>query len=536
MKKAIKFISILILGLITIACSKTVSDKPWTDGKSIQGDPLEIEISDKTIKEYEKKMAQGKALAEEAKDFDAFLDIYNDLQSFSSLCFQAECTNEVKYDVFAKEKDKEQYLAYSSLGNKVDQWFNEIEHLVAKNDFKSLFFEGMSDQQIQDYIGVELPQEYYDAQNNIDQLTADYYALDYDKNYYKNIDVLYKQLLESEKVIASYKGYDNYLEYCYPNVYGRDYSIDDTDTFFEYLYRYGVPAYQNYNAKADNRMAQLSDDELDFAYTLLYGDAFTECFNYIEDYKDYYGGFLKEGFDGLFCKNGHYNISYEDGGMSGAYQNSFSYNGSRYNYVYFGPGYHDAITVVHEFGHYLADLVNPYSYISYDFAETQSQADEFLFLQYIRQSDAYDFSKNFGEFIVDYYIANDISSMFTCAAVNEAEKIIYSQDTYELGDLEKAVRSIYEKYPALDDMYGLDSMIKYCTDVTMYSPGYYISYATSILGALGVNKVASTDFAKAKELYEKIINPNGHFDYVEGYKYVGLGDPFAEDTFKYIFG
>ena len=221
--------------------------------------------------------------------------------------------------------------------------------------------------------------------------------------------------------------------------------------------------------------------------------------------------------------------------MDGAYQYCIPYNGSTYNYVFFGPGYHYSIAIVHEFGHYLASCADPYGYLSYDFAETQSQSDEFLFLQFLRQSTDYGFSTNFKEFLLDYYVGDDITNMLICAVVNEAEKIVYSQDGYELGDLEKAVRSIYEKYPLLDNLYDLASMINYCTSVTMYSPGYYISYATSILGALEVNKLASTNYDEAKALYDKIIHPNGHGGYVDGYKYVGLGDPFSEDTFKYIF-
>lgn len=534
MKKVFKIITLIVTGLITIACSAG-NAKPWTQGKSVQGNPIEVEISAKEMKEIEEKMEKGKALAEEAKDFAAFLDIYNELRKDKSLCFQADETNELKYHVFAKEEDKEQYLSYIELQNKINQWFNEVEHMCAENDFKPLLYGDMSDEDIQAYIGVKLPQEYYDADNKISQLIADYYALDDDDNYYNNVDILYKQLQECQKVVATYLGYDNYLDYCYSNVYGRDYSVSDTDSFFANLYKYAVPTYQKYSNLISSLGPSLTQDELKLADTIFYGDAFTQCFDLIEDYKDFYGGFLKEQFDGLFCKNGHYNISYEKNGLAGAYQNCFTYNGNPYNYVFFGPGYHYSIAIVHEFGHYLSSCANPYSGVSFDFAETQSQSDEFLFLQYLRQSDKYDFSNAFKDFLVDYYVKEDIVNMFICAVVNEAEKIVYAQDSYEIGDLEKAVTSIYNKYPILDEMYNLDYMIMYCTDVTMYSSGYYISYSTSILGALAVNSLAAKNYDQAKELYAKIIDPKQHVGYVDGYKYVGIGDPFSEDTFKTIF-
>ena len=34
----------------------------------------------------------------------------------------------------------------------------------------------------------------------------------------------------------------------------------------------------------------------------------------------------------------------------------------------------------------------------------------------------------------------------------------------------------------------------------------------------------------------KLIELDGNFGYLDAYQYAGLGDPFEENTFKYIFG
>ena len=516
--------------------SSLSTDKPWTKGETIQGDPLEIEISDATIKEYSEKMDRGIELANEGKDFNAFTKIYNDMQSYYYLCWQALRTNGLKHDVYGTDEDERQSLAYSAIATDVEQWFNKVEHICAKNAFKTSFFEGMSDAEIQEYIGQELPQEYYDAQNKTNELISAYYDLDDDEDLYNNIDILYDQLHEAEKTIATYQGYDNYLEYCYENVYGRDYSVADTDSFFLNVYKYAVPAYQSLSSELNGLMNKLTVKEKRIANSILYGDSFTECFNYIEDYKDFFGGFLKQEFDGLFTENGHYNISYEEEGTPGAYEDEFPYGDSSYNYVFFGPGYHSATTVVHEFGHYLAAQANPLSLGSYDLAETQSQSNEYLFLQYLSRFGNYDFSDNFKQFLIDYFVYENIFYLVIPALVNEVEKIVYASSDYKIGDLEDAVDFLYQVYPELSSIYSPDSTYYYCAHVTMYSPGYYISYATSLMGAFNINKIASDNYNAAKEAYMKLIYLDGNFGYLDAYQYAGLGNPFDEETFDYIFG
>lgn len=515
--------------------SSTSIDKPWTKGETIQGDPWEVEISDEKISEYASKMERGKALAQQATDFNAFIDIYDDLDEYYSLCQLAINSNMLKNDVYGLDEDEEQYLTYSEIATQVEQWFNEVEHICANNAFKRKLFAGMSDQEIQNYIGVELPQAYYDAQNKTNQLIADYYNLENGKDYYDNLDILYKQLHEAEKTIATYLGYDNYLDYCYENTYGRDYSPSDTDSYFANVYKYAIPAYENLSDELEVLKSRLTTNERKTANTILHADAFVNCFEYIEDYADYMGGFFKQEFNGLFTENGHYNISYEDNGTPGAYEYEFPYGNGVYNYVFYGPGYHDSISIVHEFGHYLAGQANPLSIASYDLAETQSQADEFMFLQYLAQFGDYGFSDNLKQYIVDYYLVDDIFFIVIPALVNEVEKLVYAGD-YELGDLEAAVDLLYEQYPALNDFYDKEYTYEYCADVTMYSAGYYISYSTSLLGALNINKIATNNYQEAKDAYLKLIELDGNFGYLDAYQYAGLGDPFEENTFKYIFG
>ena len=66
---------------------------------------------------------------------------------------------------------------------------------------------------------------------------------------------------------------------------------------------------------------------------------------------------------------------------------------------YFGPGYQDMLTVLHELGHYGAMLINEGFDGSMDIAETHSQGNEYLFLSYLytkRHSATYDVLIKYG--------------------------------------------------------------------------------------------------------------------------------------------
>ena len=71
--------------------------------------------------------------------------------------------------------------------------------------------------------------------------------------------------------------------------------------------------------------------------------------------------------------------------------------------------------------------------------------------------------------------------------------------------------------------------------VSIDSPGYYISYATSLVGSLNVDMLARESFASGKEAYLKLINYEGVSDYRDVYEYAGLMDPLSLEAFRYIF-
>jgi hypothetical protein len=169
---------------------------------------------------------------------------------------------------------------------------------------------------------------------------------------------------------------------------------------------------------------------------------------------------------------------------------------------------------------------------SFDLCETHSQSNEVLFLNYYINNQ--DISTNLKTYLRDYKIADFIESVILCSLVNETEKRCYNSESLKTGDLEKYLRKIYSENRSLMTAYDFDNALYYITYVSMSSPCYYISYATSQLGSLNIEKLAYTDFDKAKDSYLKLFKYDNCNTYREVYEYAGLYDPLSEDMFKYI--
>ena len=71
---------------------------------------------------------------------------------------------------------------------------------------------------------------------------------------------LYAEFVQNNNKIADILGYDNYLEYAYENVYGRNYSHEDVAEFIDYIIKYISPSY---NATYDRWSAGFNFDAND---------------------------------------------------------------------------------------------------------------------------------------------------------------------------------------------------------------------------------------------------------------------------------
>ena len=511
--------------------------EPWKSGKTVEGVKIKYSLTNDDITKATSDMERASALLKAETDYDTFVKILDeDLQKYVKKLNVAIRSEELLYDLYGKTENQNKSLEFKNAKVEYEEWLNDILHEIYHSGFKTLYYEGMTDQEIEEDIGEDYPERYYELNKLESQLTADFYKLDStSRGFVSEVDKLYKQMMAVHKELVSYYGYDDYFQYAYDNIYYRNYEISKTDSFLSLALKYVTDEYTKMWGEKEAAVSKLTKSEKEIYNKIIYGDSFTECFNYLDDYFNYFGGFVKEFADGLFCDGGYYYITYEDNGYDGAYQYTLLQDDApSHPFVLYGKGYHAATYVVHEFGHYMADMTNG-SYTSYDGLETQSQANEYLFFEYLTKYANYGFSDNLKKAILYDHYVDSYWTVVLGAVINELEKRCYSKD-YEVGDLEKAINDIYNKYPNLKNVYSKEAMLNYTIYVVFESPAYYISYATSMMGALYIDKMAQTNYDAAKEAYRKLIyNVDRDYNITDLYTKCGLGDPFDEETFNYIF-
>ncbi len=502
---------------------------PFLSGKTVKGNSFTYDITMESFNEFKKEMDKALEYVEAETNYEYFKDVYDRAEDDYYELIDASEIEYLEYSVSGDSSCLDKSEEFSSAKVDLLEWFNKVEHLAFNNSFKERIWPDKTDEEILEEIGSSMPSEYYELTKKRTELENDYQLLEYGSNtYLDDVDKIFVEYVDVTNKISKYLGYENNLEYSYPEEYRRDYGYEDTDNFFKYVIEYLIPYYYEAYKNYVDSYKIINNQQLNEYKDFLYGDCFNEDkFKNITNYKKYMGGILEESYDNLFKKDGYYFISYEKDGFDGAFQQTIKGT----PLVFYGPGYHDMLTVVHEFGHYTYDLKGGKCFC-YDLCETHSQANELLFLDYYVNNNSLD--ENYKKLLINYKLKDTISSIILFSLVNEIEKICYTKEDLKIGDLKKELEKIYQDNETLKNVYTLKNAYSYIADVTMDSPCYYISYATSLIGSLDIYKMATKDFNKAKESYYKLFIYDCENNYRDIYNYAGLHDPLSEDVFKYI--
>ena len=202
--------------------------------------------------------------------------------------------------------------------------------------------------------------------------------------------------------------------------------------------------------------------------------------------------------------------------------------------AYFGRGYNNCFTVIHEFGHYMNEIYSSEIFAdgeytqSYDLLEMHSQGDELLYLCYLEQNAEY--PGRAMTWIRSYSLVNMFYAAVAGFTVDAFEQAVYL-DQYEgtNADVIMADGTISaDEFGLLYDSICLDYGIEDALDgyweygMTITSPCYYVSYSVSAISVLQLYEVAQTEgFDVAKEQYLKL------FTYVDEDPGMGMQDILA---------
>ncbi len=361
---------------------------------------------------------------------------------------------------------------------------------------------------------------------------------------------LYAEFAENNNKMAQMMGYENYLEYAYENVYGRDYTYQDIDQLSEYVITYITPAFNKIYG-AWNSISGYSDADLAIYYSQA-SDSFFENISgadMVNDYIDLLA--FDSNPDKMISFSDEFNKLISDGNLfRGTYQGAFvtTIYSENMPIAYFGKGYDNCFTIIHEFGHYMNEIysgeiyeMSDYSQ-SYDLLEMHSQGNELLYLAYLE--DHANYPELPGKMIRIYSLVNMFYSIMAGMSVDAFEQAVYlntydgtysdeimADGTITWDEYDKLYEGILTDFGVAD---VLDGYWRY--GMTITSPCYYVSYSVSAISVLQLYEVANTDgFDAAKDSYLKLftyVDEDTEMTMEEILEYAGLLSFEDEELYK----
>ena len=246
---------------------------------------------------------------------------------------------------------------------------------------------------------------------------------------------------------------------------------------------------------------------------------------YLTGYINSYPEEMKTVMNHLFDRNALV-YSTSDNAHSAAYTSYSDY--CEQPFVFLGNGMQNLLTLVHEMGHYVSFYHFTELTLPYDTAEVHSQGNEWLLLYYLDgkiDDDVYEM------LLLDRLLTGlDIAIISTI--VDEYEERIYTGNITSPQQFRAVMESVLEEYKEVEQLYGADVVYNYAQRVTLESPVYYLSYATSELAAMTFYTVAVEDgYDEAQKIYIDLCleTPVGD-SFFDTLSDVGLPDPFQPIT------
>ena len=459
----------------------------------------------------------------------------------------------IQADIDFNNADKQaDQLAITNYYDEVLADYNSIFPLVYETPLREFFFYGMSQDQIDSLLeetrNASDP-EWVRLSNDNNRIENEYNALS-STQIEKGAEVLdlYEQFVANNNAMAKIKGYDNYMEYAYKEIYGREYTPDQSAIYFEYLKQYLAPLVGKYHSLYNENNTSISAKHKtayeDFAQRSFFDSISAN--HSINDFLQTIKTTDKDGnetsYSAIFEELMR-NQNYFTGTYDGAYM--WYIRSLKTPILFFGPS--GGNTVVHEFGHYCNELKN-YAYSqSFDLSETHSQGLEILYHSWLKDNDKYKdyISTSAFNLYSSYQIYNHLWIIGIAASVDAFERAVYT-NTYNGASAEqfladgKITKDEYD--PLFQEILtdaGVGTMNKtYWRLVTIRSAGYYISYSVSMCASLQLMS-DGTNYDQMVESYLKLVNytdveSQREFTYKQVLEYAGLHSYDDEEMFKYI--
>ena len=418
--------------------------------------------------------------------------------------------------------------------------------------YRNFYYQGMTDEEIKAFLfdsdAISNP-EYTALKERNNAIEAEFLALN--TSDVDAIPKLYAEFAENNNKMAKLMGYDNYLEYAYENVYGRDYTYQDVAELSDYVKTYLSPIFNAIFTKWDT-LTGYSQEDLEKYYNQVKYPFFEnyEGNKLVNDYIDLME--FTTNPDKKITFSDEFNKLMGDGNMfRGEYDGAFvtTISSVKLPIAYFGKGYDSCFTIVHEFGHYMNEIysadvdeeLDDFSQ-SYDLLEMHSQGNELLYLCYLKEHAGY--SELAETLIETYSLVNMIYVVMAGMTIDAFEQAIYLNE-YKGTNADTIMadgKITYNEYDLLYKGicidYGVEAQLStyWRNGMTITSPCYYVSYSMSAISVLQLYEVANTDgFDAAKNAYLKLftyVDEDPEMTMEEILEYAGMLSFKDEELYK----
>lgn len=298
--------------------------------------------------------------------------------------------------------------------------------------------------------------------------TGDYTTLT--KNYIELVN-LRNEYARSKKN-AEGNPYNNYLEYAYAQVYGREYTPNEVQTFRTAI-RANLLSIRNDYLNESQNVNYYADEALSESKVKKIMPEIIK--NTVPDMLDSWEYMMERELYDFAVSNKKANTSYVT---------SFYEYGDAYMFINAsGSILSDLSTFIHEFGHYNEHFMSDKNLtddnlMSYDLAETHSQAFELITLDAVKNVLAKNTTtKNLYQSYVFNLMINSIWSMLSNCIFDEFEYAVYNANSQDLSAsyLNNLFSYIWNKYWSVSGykFYDIPHLFLY--------PGYCISYTVSMV-------------------------------------------------------
>lgn len=323
---------------------------------------------------------------------------------------------------------------------------------------------------------------------------------------------IFLQLLQLRTEMAQMRGYDNYADYAYAEIYARDYQVQEVHKLYEQSKQYTVPV----EIALSQCIAQQEWPQSPGGEQIL---------DDMQPYMERIAPELAQSFCAL--RQYHlYDIEAGEHKYPGGYTLPLPYYDAAFIFDSPYGTMQDYATVVHEFGHYNAMYYNTESQLwsgdNLDTAEVQSQGLEVLFLAFAKEM----LGEQYGDLFRDFTVYNLLYSVSEGCMYDEFQQAVYRQPDLTLEQINQLFFDISQEYG-----YTYDSIEQsyYWVEIphTFHSPFYYISYATSALAALQIYEMSLQDRQAAVDAYMGISAAKSITPFRETLAACGLEDIFS---------